>query len=267
MDKALIISKFAANQNQKNIFAHILDLQLKSENRNTVEVCDFLSESDLNKASEMLKYLKKINFISFGGYTESERKLLIFLPEYYSEEDVINNPKLADISFIEIKPDKFDKDNADLSHRSCLGALMSLGIERDKIGDILSNKFKAEVVIKSSIRQYIIENLTKVGRFKVTVQNIERISLFDKVELVEYTDTVVSMRLDAVVAAAFNMSRSDSSEAILHGCVSINGVHIQKASHIIRENDKISLRGKGRIIIKSTDGFSKKGRIRFTYLK
>ena len=43
--------------------------------------------------------------------------------------------------------------------------------------------------------------------------------------------------------------------------------HIRRYTKTVREDDKISVRGKVRIIIKSIDGLSKKVRIRFTHLK
>ena len=45
MDKASLINGFAKNTEQRVIFAHIFDLALRSENRNTVESGNFLPET------------------------------------------------------------------------------------------------------------------------------------------------------------------------------------------------------------------------------
>ena len=78
-------------------------------------------------------------------------------------------------------------------------------------------------------------------------------------------DTVASLRLDSVTASAFRMSRAKAAEAIRRGLVSVNSMEALKTDQLLREGDKIVLRGKGRVILSEIGGSSRKERIRVTY--
>ena len=57
-----------------------------------------------------------------------------------------------------------------LTHRDFLGALMSLGIERETIGDILVEDGRCIVFVKSDIKDYIISQLFKIGNAGVKIR-------------------------------------------------------------------------------------------------
>ena len=78
-------------------------------------------------------------------------------------------------------------------------------------------------------------------------------------------DTVASLRLDSVTASAFRMSRAKAAEAIRRGLVSVNSMEALKTDQLLREGDKIVLRGKGRVILSEIGGSSRKERNRVTY--
>jgi RNA-binding protein YlmH len=70
---------------------------------------------------------------------------------------------------------------------------------------------------------YIVENLTKAGRVGVSVSEITLDELPVKQEdLAEKTDTVASLRLDAVICAAFGLSRTKAAELITAGLVQLD---------------------------------------------
>ena len=137
MDKASLINRYAKTPEQRVMFAHILDLALRSENRNTVESGNFLPESDADTVSDMLRSAGIHNYILFGGCDGAERKCPVFLPDYLTEDDITASPALAGIAFATAEVNRFDLDRADFTHRDCLGALMGLGIERETVGDIV----------------------------------------------------------------------------------------------------------------------------------
>lgn len=266
MDKASLVNRFASSPEQKVTFAHILDLFIRSKAKNVVISGNFLSESESLAVEDMLHTAGADSFILFGGYSEAERRCPVFIPDYLSSFDVENEPSLADISFAEISVSKFDSDKAELTHRDCLGALMALGIEREMVGDIVSFGNSAIAVLKSKITGFVIENLNGIGRYRVSVSTKDKAEITKK-ELEIFSDTVASMRLDGIVASVFKLSRGGASEAIEHGLVTVNGVVATKNDSIVNEGMRISLRGKGRVIIGELQGISKKGRIRFTYKK
>ena len=83
----------------------------------------------------------------------------------------------------------------------------------------------------------------------------------------ECSETVASVRLDCVVAAICNMSRTQASEKITDGLVMVNSVCITKPTLSVRAYDKITIRQKGKFEILSCNEMSKKGRIILKYNK
>jgi RNA-binding protein YlmH len=74
------------------------------------------------------------------------------------------------------------------------------------------------------------------------------------------TDTVASLRLDSVVASAFNLSRGKASEAITRGIVFVNHMETTKPDQQLSEGDRITLRGKGKAVLSEIGGKSRKDR-------
>jgi len=148
-----------------------------------------------------------------------------------------------------------------------LGSLMGLGIERDVIGDILAEGGQAVMVVKASIAPFLQENLTKIGRYRVDVTLHDTYGMKPKSDFIEDYDTVASMRLDAVAATIFKLSRGSATDAIGGGLVAVNGVAVTKPDLCVKAGDKISLRGKGKAVVDAVEGLSKKGRIRFRFRK
>ena len=72
---------------------------------------------------------------------------------------------------------------------------------------------------------------------------------------------VASLRLDCIIAEGFRLSRETAKAAIEKQIVQLNHRIIGTPSQNVKENDVISLRGKGKIILESVSGESKKGRI------
>ena len=195
----------------------------------------------------------------FGGHTQCERKILGVFPEW-EEPDTEAYP----IGIIKISH-TFKKE---LSHRDYLGSLMGLGIERDRTGDILVFEDYAYVFVHDSVKSYILNNLTKIGSLGVKVSE-EKLSDFVYPERRTQALNVVaaSMRLDAVVSAALNVSRSEASSLIGHERVSVNHRVRCDMSKKLSEGDLISVRGFGRYLVSSVGDETRKGRLHLTVLK
>ena len=73
-------------------------------------------------------------------------------------------------------------------------------------------------------------------------------------------DTVASLRLDSVLASMFSMSRGKAQEAIHMGLAAVNNRIVDKPDHFLSEGDKVSLRGKGKAVLKEVGGKSRKDR-------
>ena len=172
-----------------------------------------------------------------------------------NEED---NP----LCIVRLKKDKFTV----LTHRDYLGAIMGLGLKREMVGDIKVTDEGADVFCLKSSAEYICDNLKKSGRGSV-VGEILSVDAFnsaeDKYELL-FT-TVSSLRLDGVVAAFFNLSRSTAAETVNKGLVYVNSSQCLKGDFMLKEGDKLVLRGKGKTVLTEIKGTSKKGKIKIEY--
>ncbi|HWI54709.1 MAG TPA: YlmH/Sll1252 family protein, partial [Desulfobacteria bacterium] len=220
----------------------------------SVEVTEFFDPYQQSIISPVLPKVPGISFIWTGGFDRAERKRLVLFPEYLESEDT--DPE---IKCLEITGNlKFQ----DLSHRDFLGSLMGLGIKRDKLGDIIVTSKGCQVVTDSQIAGYIERNLTKVHRVGVHIREIaiDELQLPEE-EVREVFATVASMRLDAVAAAGFGVSRTKMADEIYAEKVKVNWLVVNDCSHAVKEGDIISIRGRGRVELDIVKGETKKGRI------
>ena len=195
----------------------------------------------------------------FGGYEDAERCFFAALPDWCEKDNFSVFPITPlTVSFKEEYP---------LTHRDFLGTLMSLGIKRECVGDILVGKGKAVVFLSRDIAQFVKLNLAKVGGVGVTLEEGVNGNLPGHSTLCEFSDTVASLRLDCVVAALASVSRNTACEMIESSLVLVNSLLCEKITKTVCENDKITVRGKGKFIIGDVSSQSKKGRIILNYKK
>lgn len=153
---------------------------------------------------------------------------------------------------------KFEK----LNHRDYLGTLLSLGIKREKIGDINVFDDGAEVFIHNDICSYVALNLTKIKHTGVKTLLIDVSAVREKIqEFKEYKVSVSSLRLDCVVASIINLSRSIASSLIKSGDVKLNHSINFEINSKVKAQDLISIKGYGRFIIDDMLGLTKSERL------
>ena len=215
----------------------------------------FMSE---RKQALLLSELKKAyfdNYLFFGGYGDSERKMLGLFFDEPSES-------YFPISAIEFSFRKCDK----LTHRDFLGSLMSLGIERETVGDILVEDGRAVVFVKTELSDYVKSQISKVGRIGVKVSDADLSKLPQGRGFEEKTYIVSSLRLDNIVAAVCKLSREKTRTVIMSDSACVNFEETKNVSLNLKENDVFTIRGKGKFVLKSILGTTGKGRIRISVI-
>lgn len=243
------------SDNDKLFCSKIDDIISLSAIRHKPCFTSFLTEKEQHIALEYLKLVCCENYLLYGGYEDSERKIL---GVFYDEPDAESFP----LSAIEFKYRACDK----LSHRDFLGSLMGLGIERDTVGDILVSEGRAIVFVKTDIKNYITSQIFKIGRVGVTIKDADLCNLPQGKRKEEKQLTVSSLRLDNIVAAVCNLSRERTSGIILSGNVNVNYDLCQNVSRKMTEGDVFSVRGYGKFILNSINGETKKGRLRVSVI-
>lgn len=214
------------------------------------------------------EYNSDIRTFYFGGFDEAERTVAVFVPTVFGVQDIgeyfAESPDDCPFCLLRVSKDRFSS----LTHRDYLGSLMGLGIKRETVGDIIVRDDCTFIFVLKSISGYICENLTKVGRGTVSCECCELTSfVYDEGETERVFCSVASLRLDSVVSSAFNLSRTNSSLAVKSGLVYVNSQQQLKNDHILKERDKIVLRGKGKVILEEIIGENKKGRIHINIKK
>ena len=251
------------------LISRCLDSKKRAADNFMITSTNFLSVDERNIVFKTQReYGADIDTFYFGGYEDAERTVAVYVPKLFDIRDISEyfseNPDECPVSLIKITKDRFST----LGHRDYLGSLMGLGIKRETIGDIVIGEDFCFVFALKNMSVFICENLKKAGRGTVNCEIVGLSEFFvgnDNSQTV--FSSVASLRLDSIISSAFNLSRSASSEAIKSGLVYLNSVQILKGDSLVREKDKIVLRGKGKVILEEVIGESKKGRIHINLKK
>ncbi len=244
------------NESEKLFLKTVNEYTIKSEAQSRELYTDFY-EIDWMKgiiAKHFGKYMQdRYKFI--GGYGYAERGLLACLP--YDEA--------YDVPITILKVEVKTGIGKPLSHRDFLGSLLGLGIERNKIGDIITKPFGAYVVSHSDVGEFIRWNLTQIGRYSQVENSIitEDLLEIEPPKFKEITGTVASLRADAVLSLAFGISRTSCDKLLEQGKGKSNGTIIN-SSYKIETGEVLTLRGYGKIKVKDIAGMSKKQRTYIT---
>lgn len=248
------IEKIAKNPDDRVLLAKVWDKINAGMHKNIPANTCFLSLREL----EMTKYLfgQPEGLHAFGGYADAERQMLVYLPEYLEESALFEE----DSPIVCLRASFYEGDTP--NHRDFLGALMGAGIARETVGDICVGKGYCDFFVTREIAPYVLQNFLSAGRTRI---HLKRIPLYDvsvpQAETKEVRDTVSSLRLDSVISSGFRVSRSIAAEYVSAGRVAIDGLPCEKADKPVVEGAKISVRGLGKIQLKSVNGQTKKGRI------
>lgn len=250
--------------NEKDILiSHALDMKEKCADNSVITSTNFMSLDEISTVKTVGRELSQyVDTFYYGGYDDAERCISIFVPKFMDitdiEEYLRENEDENPMCILRLKKDKFTL----LSHRDYLGAIMGLGIKREMTGDIKVSDEGAEVFCLKSIAAFLSENLKKTGRGSVEGEIVsvgEMKQGTEKTEIRFYS--VASLRLDTVVSAVFNLSRGTAAEAVSKGVVYVNSSQCLKNDFMLKQGDKIVLRGKGKAVLDEIIGENKKGRI------
>ena len=231
------------------------DLARRCEKTASVTNTGFLTPAQVYALESWAKHGTDAALLLCGGFENAERQVGFFLPEWMDAESFEPAEYLCAISLT--------AHFGEPGHRDYMGAALGLGIGREWLGDILVDGSQAWLVCLPSVKQHLLLNLDKVGRCGVTAKEIP-LSTLPKPERKqrEVVFSVNSLRLDAVCAGMFHLSRTSAAEAINQGLVSLNYSVCLKPDAPIRDGDILSLRGKGKGCVADAGGKeSRKGRL------
>lgn len=248
------IEKIAHTPEDKVLLAKVWDKINAGFRKEIMTNTCFLSLREL----DMTRYLfgDVPGLVSFGGYEDAERQMLVYLPEYLDESALVEDGSPV----VCLRATFYEGDSP--SHRDFLGALMGAGIARETVGDICVGKGSCDFFVTTEIAPYILQNFTSAGRTRL---HLEQISLSEvcvpEPEVKEIKDTVSSLRLDSIISSGFRIGRSAAAQYVTAGKAAIDGLPCEKPDKQVGAGAKISVRGMGKIKLKTVNGLTKKGRI------
>ena len=247
-----------------------IELSRTAYEREVITYSDFLNLNDQNILHTLPKDRLYSRYVLFGGYDMAERQMVAFIPEAlslrYGKSDLsptdINYPFCA----VRITP-KNKKFSENLNHRDFLGAVLNLGIERSKTGDILVTDDSALLFIQKDIATVVTDDLIRVRHTVVDCSILDLDKVHYTPTFQEIRGTVSSIRLDSLLPLAFSSSRSKLSGLIEGAKVFVNGKLITTNGYQIKEGDIISVRGMGKFRFENAGNHIKKNRICVTIQK
>lgn len=259
MDRREKIARLAQTKEDEVLLARVYERITMAAQRNVPASSCFLSKREQMLVQELLRGEE---FVFFGGAALSEREVCCYLPEYLDESWLYSEggPIAA------VRASFYEQDR--LSHRDFLGSLMGSGIKRETVGDLYVGEGRCDFLVTREILPYVLQNLTSAGRAQLSLSEIG----FDEivvppVRVQEKRESVSALRLDSIVAAGCNLSRSSAAELIRRGAVTLEHLPCEKPDKAVAPGSVISVRGQGRLKLASVDGTTRKGRTAVTILK
>ena len=215
---------------------------------------DFLNLNEQTIFFSLQSLLAPVKYQLAGGYEMAERKVVCFLPSYEGE--------LAELPFVCLSARPVNPRFAEnLSHRDYLGALMHLGIDRSKIGDILIEDDVCHIFCMTDMADYLCKELRLVRHTNLLLEKSEMKEIVIIPKFKRVGGSVASLRLDCILALAWQSSRSKMTPYIEGEKVFVNGRLVTSNSFGLKEGDIVSVRGLGKFIYRGVETETKKGRL------
>ena len=246
------------------------ELADKCASRFTPVFTKFLDDREALIAKQLLKrYGDDVRTVFYGGFDGAERcaaglfPAMLYAQSEFSDKELC---ELFELCFIRISGSGYRK----FTHRDFLGSVLSLGVKRETVGDIVvdADKTGAYAAFTRPAGELVLRELCFVANDKVKLEAVSASELpAVSTEYRVVAGTVASFRLDCVLALALNTSREKAKQLISSKCVSVNHAEACKCDAELCEGDLLSVRGSGRYKLAQLGDATRKGRNRITIHK
>lgn len=258
MNKTELLTRLARDGEERMLLARTMDKLELAGRRNIPAHTAFLSPQERVSVETLISAGGHPSHLFYGGFEGAERTICVFLPDWQTPEDWLADGEDCPISALRCT---FPED-AGLTHRDFLGSILGLGLDREKVGDLLVSPGVCDVLLLREIEDFLLLHLESAGRTRLKVAPVALSALTPpKIEVRRIRDTVATLRLDAVAASAFSLPRSRAADLISSGRVQLNHRECTKPDRTVAQGDVISCRGMGKAAVRTVGGLSRKGRI------
>lgn len=233
------------NEEETKFCRHIRDITLLGEKTFSPRFSGFLTEREQNLAA-YTAFSLGVECGFWGGYEGAVRRM------FSAPSDDRENYPFKAVTFFYRPQDK-------LVHRDFLGAIMSLGIKRDCVGDIVTAEGEAAVFVVENVLSLISTEIRKIGRVGVKQEPGLKIPIPEQ-KFEEISSVITSDRIDVLVAAACKISREKAASLIRSGAVTSGGIAVSSVSLNIAAGEVFSVKGYGKFIFSHFGDVTKKGK-------
>ncbi len=195
----------------------------------------------------------------WGGYEQAERVIACFHPH----GDAPEHSEFPLVCLHSALSSKF----CTVSHRDLLGAFMSLGLTRAVVGDMMIDDKELFLFVTTQTADFVSHNLVSAGKTALHLTVLMEIPPMPEPQGTTFKAVVSSLRLDAVTAAAYHLSRGEAADAIRAGLVKLDHIPCEHVDAAVSEGSMLSLRGKGRVRLTQVAGMTKKQRIALSFFR
>lgn len=200
----------------------------------------FLDERQLLIAEAYIAQSRCERSLFYGGFPGAARRMLGIFPDWMEPQTAV-----FPVRGITARFSRYDSP----SHRDFLGALLSLGIARDSVGDILVGEESAQIFLLDTVASLVLDALARVGRASVRCTRREDELPLPVQQYQAFRGTVSSARLDCLISMLTGLSRERSAALIASEMVRLGGIPARSASQQFSCGDRISVRGYGKFIV------------------
>lgn len=237
---------------EKQLMARLEDLIRMAGKGDGCKFSSFLNERQIALAEELIRRRQPEGCLFYGGYPDAVRQVLGVFPAYQEPEGAAFPVEVVAVHL---------PKGAKPSHRDVLGSLMSLGIKRESVGDILIADRRCDVFALEPVAQLIVGELRKIGGYGVRCETgvageFQRTEAFQPLR-----GTIHSPRLDALVALLTGLAREKSAALIKSDLVQHNHQTATSRSQAFGPGDMITIRKYGKYIVDEIGNPTKKGRL------
>ena len=212
--------------------------------------------------AELCRHLARqygTGFSAWGGYDQAERVVGCFSPAG-EEMDTAQYPVVCLHS-------RYSPKFCSITHRDLLGSFMALGLTRSCAGDMIIAGADIYLFAHAQTADFIAQSMKSACKAPLDFHALTETPQMPEPEGTRFSAVVSSLRLDAVLAAAYRLSRSEAADSIRAGLVKVNHLACDRVDLPLQEGALLSMRGRGRVRLLSVDGTTRKQRIGITMFR
>ena len=166
--KEKIIRYYKGTEGERSA-VKLVDFAMQAVKNRKYKLSGFLSPFEQEMAGTIANSLGDLTVEFDGGFVGAERQRVAFC-----HEDFAGTPAFE----ISVVKAEWNGEFARLGHRDILGSILSLGVDRECVGDIIATKDFARIIVDKKMADYFSANLTKIGNVtvKTEIDELENIA-------------------------------------------------------------------------------------------